>query len=147
MLEHVIGNPLAKLDALNFVETPVDAEVDAALTIFLGRLAETRIGACDDGAGHAILVFCNAVGNYRNPATTNQAFHRLLARTGLPSMRIHDLRHSAATILLEARVDLKTVQERLGHSSMAITADIYSHVTSRMHEEAIGKIDDMFKHS
>ena len=61
MLEHVIGNPLAKLDALNFVETPVDAEVDAALTIFLGRLAETRIGACDDGAGHAILVFSNAV--------------------------------------------------------------------------------------
>jgi len=81
------------------------------------------------------------------PCTVAKKLKKLLVDAGLPHMRFHDLRHSAATILLEARVDLKTVQERLGHSSMAITADIYSHVTSRMHEEAIGKIDDMFKHS
>ena len=46
------------------------------------------------------LVFCNAVGYYRNPSTTEQAFHRLLVRAGLPTMRIHDLRHSTATLLI-----------------------------------------------
>ncbi len=93
------------------------------------------------------IVFSNTCGGFSEPCTVAKKLKKFLVDAGLPHMRFHDLRHSAATILLEARVDLKTVQERLGHSSMAITADIYSHVTSRMHEEAIGKIDDMFKHS
>ncbi len=62
------------------------------------------------------LVFCNAIGDYRNPATTSQAFHRLLARTGIPPMRIHDLRHSAATLLIVVmKMPPNLVQELLGH--------------------------------
>ena len=60
-------------------------------------------------------------------------------------MRFHDLRHSAATILLEAKVHLKMVQERLGHSTIAMTADIYSHVSSGMQQEVAGRIDDLFQ--
>ena len=56
------------------------------------------------------------------------------------------LRHSAATILLVAGVHPKVVQERLGHSTIAMTLDVYSHVLPSMQQEAAGKIDDLFKH-
>ena len=51
-----------------------------------------------------------------------------LKRLGLPRVRLHDCRHSAATLWLEAGLPLKLVQEFLGHASMAITADVYSHI-------------------
>jgi integrase len=54
--------------------------------------------------------------------------HRALATTGLPTMRVHDLRHMAATILLTAGIHPKVVQEMLGHSTIGATLDIYSHV-------------------
>jgi integrase len=73
------------------------------------------------------------------------AFKQLLREAGLLKVRFHDLRHSAATIMAVARVDLKTIQERLGHSTIAITADIYSHTLPKMQWEAAGKIDDLFK--
>ncbi|HEY6286057.1 MAG TPA: tyrosine-type recombinase/integrase, partial [Ktedonobacteraceae bacterium] len=57
-------------------------------------------------------------------------FHKLLSEAELPEMRFHDLRHSMATILLAANVHPKVLQERLGHSSIAITMDTYSHVLS-----------------
>jgi site-specific recombinase XerD len=62
-------------------------------------------------------------------------------------MRVHDLRHSSATILFAAGVQLKVVSERLGHASIAITADIYSHVLPEMQQEVVDKIDDLFKQS
>jgi integrase len=60
-------------------------------------------------------------------------------------MRFHDLRHSAATILLVAGVHPKVVQERLGHSTIAMTLDVYSHVLPSMQQEAAGKIDNIFR--
>lgn len=56
----------------------------------------------------------------------------LLREVGLPHMRLHDLRHSAATILLVEGVHPKVVQERLGHSTVAMTLDVYSHVLPSM---------------
>ena len=72
-------------------------------------------------------------------------FHALLARAGLPEMRFHDLRHTMATILLGADVHPKKVQERLGHSKIAITMDTYSHVLPSMHQDVARKLDDLFK--
>jgi integrase len=92
-------------------------------------------------------VFCNIYGGFFNPVKVLALFQRLLRDAGLPQMRFHDLRHSAATILLEARVHLKMVQERLGHSSIATTADIYSHVSPEMQQETVDKIDDLFRRS
>ena len=60
-------------------------------------------------------------------------------------MRFHDLRHSAATILMAAGVHPKVVQERLGHSTITMTMDIYSHVLPSMQQDVADKIDDMFK--
>jgi integrase len=57
-------------------------------------------------------------------------------RLGLPKVRLHDLRHSAATLWLEAGLPLKLAQELLGHASMAITADVYSHILAAYRREA-----------
>jgi len=62
----------------------------------------------------------------------------------LPDVRFHDLRHSAATVLIAAGVPLKVVSELLGHSSVAITADIYAHVLPEMQQEVVRKMDDFY---
>ena len=59
-----------------------------------------------------------------------------LKRLGLPAVRLHDLRHSAATLWLEAGLPLKLVQELLGHASMTITADVYSHILPAYRRQA-----------
>lgn len=61
------------------------------------------------------------------------------------SMLFHDLRHSAATLLRSMGVDMKVIQEILGHSNFMITANTYSHVFLEMQEEAMGKWDKEFK--
>jgi integrase len=63
------------------------------------------------------------------------------ARAGLPRIRFHDLRHTAATVLLEQNVHPKLVQEMLGHATIAVTLDLYSHVTPAMHDEAAAKME------
>ena len=60
-------------------------------------------------------------------------------------MRFHDLRHSAATILMAAGVHPKVVKERLGHTTIAMTMDIYSHGLPSMQRDVADKLDDMFK--
>jgi integrase len=60
-------------------------------------------------------------------------------------MRFHDLRHSTATLLLEAGVPAHVVQDLLGHSHVNVTLGIYGHVTPAMHEEATNKIGDALK--
>jgi len=93
------------------------------------------------------LVFCDDSGGFFSPDVVLYRFGKLLSKVGLPHMRFHDLRHSAATILLVAGVHPKVVQERMGHSTIAMTLDVYSHVLPSMQQEAAGKIDDLFKHS
>jgi integrase len=60
---------------------------------------------------------------------------------GLPKIRFHDLRHTAATLMLSEGVHPKVVQERLGHSSISITLDTYSHVIPSMQEEVADKLE------
>jgi integrase len=93
------------------------------------------------------LVFIDKFGGFFSPDMVLRRFGILLRDVGLPHMRFHDLRHSAATILLVAGVHPKVVQERLGHSTVAMTLDVYSHVLPSMQQEAAAKIDDLFKHS
>jgi integrase len=91
------------------------------------------------------LVFCGLRGDYFNPNYLLRIFKKALAAAGLPHMHIHDLRHSAATILLSMNVHPKVVQELLGHSSIVITMDLYSHVLPSMQQDVIEKWDDAFK--
>lgn len=90
------------------------------------------------------LVFCTPTGDFYNVATLRNHFNVLLQQCNLPHMRIHDLRHSAATLLLYMGVPMKVVQEILGHSSITITMDLYGHLLPGMQEDAMNKMDDLF---
>ncbi len=90
------------------------------------------------------LIFCNIYGSFFNPDYVWVLFKKLLQKAGLPDVRFHDLRHSAATVLLAAKIDLKAVSELLGHSSVAITADIYQSVLPEQQQEIVKKMDDLF---
>lgn len=91
------------------------------------------------------IVFCNIYGGYLETSNLHDAFKRLLERAELPNIRFHDLRHSAATILLGMGVHPKIVQELLGHSNISMTMDIYSHVLPSMQQETMDRLDDLFK--
>src|SRR5436305_14045777 len=73
-----------------------------------------------------------------------RSFAKLLEEAGLPRIRFHDLRHSAATILLTMGVHPKLVQELLGHSQIHMTLDTYSHVLPSMQREMMNKLNDVF---
>jgi integrase len=90
------------------------------------------------------LVFCTAVGGPIDPSTVNPALHRRLKAAGLPRLRVHDLRHTAATYLLSLGVHPKVVQDMLGHSSIALTLNTYSHVVPALHREAAGQMERLF---
>lgn len=91
------------------------------------------------------LVFCNVAGGPLDPSRVNKAFLKTLQRAGLPSIRVNDLRHTAATLLLSQGVHPKVVQELLGHSTIALTLDTYSHVVPALHAEAASKMDGLFE--
>lgn len=91
------------------------------------------------------LIFCNRKGHHIQPTTLNQGLTRLLKRAGLPHMHVHYLRHSLASILLAMGVHPKVVQEILGHSSVSITMNIYSHVMPTMHSAAAQDLNARFK--
>ncbi|MBV9020209.1 MAG: tyrosine-type recombinase/integrase [Ktedonobacteraceae bacterium] len=92
------------------------------------------------------IVFCNMYGGYIEPSALHNDFKRLLTEAELPNIRFHDLLHSTATLLLGMGVNPKIVQELLGHSSISMTMDIYSHALPSMQQEAMGKLDDLFRY-
>lgn len=75
------------------------------------------------------------------PNTFGSAFWRILEDAKLPHVRVHDLRHSFASMALEAGVDLKTLSTALGHTTISTTADLYAHVTSSLMKDAADRID------
>ena len=90
-------------------------------------------------------VFCTLVGTHLGPNHVVEEFKKLLKKAELPDIRFHDLRHSAASLLLTAGVHPKIVQEILGHTQISMTMDIYSHVLPGMQEDAMNKLHDALK--
>lgn len=87
------------------------------------------------------LVFTDMRGGYFNPRYLEKTFALAIKQAGIPHMRFHDLRHSAATLLLSMGVEMKVIQEILGHSHFSMTADLYSHVLLSMQEDAMDRWD------
>jgi len=82
------------------------------------------------------LVVCTTKGTPITPRNLSRTWYRLLDRSGLPEIRFHDLRHSHASLLMKLGKHPKIVQERLGHASIKLTLDTYSHIMPNMQEEA-----------
>jgi integrase len=114
---------------------------DALRSHLTRQLAEIdRVGSLWSENG---LIFASETGEPLDRRTvTNMKFKRLLKRAGLPQIRFHDLRHMCATLLLTRNVNPKIVSEMLGHSTIAITLDIYSHVLPNMRNQAAAAMED-----
>jgi len=89
------------------------------------------------------LLFTTSVGTPIYPRNSIRHFKSKLQEAGLPDIRVHDLRHSHVSLLLASGVNPKMVQERLGHSSIALTLDTYSHVIPSLQEEVARRMDDL----
>lgn len=113
----------------------IDRETVGVLRAHRKAQAEERLaigpGYSDDG-----LVFAQVDGQPIHPDYVSKTFDRLARAAELPPIRLHDCRHTAATLLLDLGVPLKVVSERLGHSSISITADLYQHVLEHMQADA-----------
>jgi integrase len=108
----------------------------------LQALADHRKAMLAEGQDMQGLVFCDTDGGpLRRSNVARRSFFKIIARAGLPKIRFHDLRHSAASLLLAAGENPKVVQERLGHSRIETTLNIYSHVVPTMQQEAARKLD------
>ena len=136
----VVGEPKAKAGRRKIMLSSV---VIRALKEHQVRQEEARVKMGDRWKEQG-LIFCNSYGTYFDPSYVWRLFKKLLKAAGLPNVRFHDLRHSAATVLLAEKMDLKAVSELLGHSSVATTADIYQSVLSEQQQEIVNKMDDLY---
>ncbi|MGG3449574.1 tyrosine-type recombinase/integrase [Domibacillus aminovorans] len=88
------------------------------------------------------LVVCTNKGKPINPRNLLRTFDNLITKANLPKIRFHDLRHTHASLMLQQGENIKLISERLGHSSVKITLDTYSHVLPNMQQEASNRLAD-----
>jgi integrase len=113
--------------------------------IAVRALDEHRERMLAEGLASSPWVFCDTVGGpIHRQNLVRRSFKPLLQKAGLPDIRFHDLRHTAATLLLFQGVHPKVVQEILGHSQISVTLDTYSHVLPALHRDAADKLDQLF---
>ena len=110
-----IALPVLAIDALRRQAEMQDREREAAGS------------AWQDRAGY---VFADPIGRLLHPESVTSAWRALVARTGIGHLRLHDLRHTAATLSLSAGIPVQDVADMLGHSSASITLDVYSHAVA-----------------
>ena len=91
------------------------------------------------------LVFTREDGTALHPQTALWHLRKMSKAAGVPEIRLHDLRHTHATLGLAAGVPPKVMQERLGHSSVQITLDLYSHVVPGMQADAAARIGALLR--
>jgi integrase len=117
-------------------QVALDTDNVACLRAHRQRQEEEKLQA-GDGWADTAFEFTNLDGTPLHPATVTDAFHLIAYLAGLPPIRLHDLRHGAATLLLAAGHDMKVVQETLGLSSITIAADTYTSVLPQLaHQSA-----------
>jgi integrase len=111
-------------------------------------LAEHRARQANDRlAPRERFVFTGITGRPLDGSVVNHQFHRALSHAGLPNVRVHDLRHTAATHLLTRGVHPKIVQDLLGHSTISLTLDTYSHVSPALHAQVADHMEVLFNRS
>ncbi|WP_405103050.1 site-specific integrase [Micromonospora sp. NBC_01412] len=113
----------------------LDTETVKVFAAYKARRAEWRLAAGEAWPDTG-LFFVRPNGQPWYPNGVTQRFRKLVRQAGFAPIRLHDLRHSAATIALDAGVDIKVVSEQPGHSTTTLTRDTYQSVTKKMHHNA-----------
>ena len=122
---------------------PLDSQTVTALQRWGAQQARERLAhgeAWGTDSSFGDLVFRHPDGSHVHPDRFSYWFRHHVRAAALPSVRLHDLCHAWATYALEAGVAPRIVTEQLGHSSVSFTQDVYTHVLSRVHEEAVAKV-------
>jgi integrase len=109
------------------------------------RQAEMKLAAGSLWSNPDHLVFTNEIGRYVSYETVYKNFKAIVRTLGAPETRFHDLRHQYAISALQSGVNIKMVQEALGHHTAAFTLDTYACVTGEMQRDAAAKIDAYYK--
>lgn len=150
-LIHIQSNRVVA-DSKVSTKAPKSAAGNRSLTIGSNILSELKLaraqynsnklamGAAFTDSG---LVVCQPDGKPFRPETMTQKWERFVQKHGLKHIRFHDLRHSCATMMVEAGIDFKTVQTRIGHANISTTMDVYAHCTPAMDQKAATKVDDI----
>ena len=114
--------------------------VAVSLRVHRTRQLEERLAA-GEGWSEAGFVFTTPIGTPIGTHSLHRMFKAMLRKAGLPDIRYHDLRHTAATLLLAQGVDPRTIMETLGHSQISLTLNTYAHVLPTLQHEAAAKMD------
>ena len=93
------------------------------------------------------MVFTNPTGGYLSYRTVYDCFKRLAKKIGAPNARVHDLRHTYAMVSIESGVDIKTLQENLGHATAAFTLEVYGHVSRQMQINSANRMEDFIQNT
>jgi integrase len=136
--ERYVGQPKGK--KIRIIKLP--QILDEALRCHRVRQEEERALAGPACKGDGTYVFTSTVGTPLEPRRLDAIFAEICARAELRKIRFHDLRHSAAAILIAQKVASKAIQELLGHSSIQITLDIYGHLFDSVKQETADKMDE-----
>jgi integrase len=118
---------------------PIPAETVAALRAHRKHQLVEKMGLGPDYSDDD-LVFCREDGTVLHPTTFSRGFDALVRCAQVRRIRLHDLRHTFATLALQAGVPVKVVLEILGHASVTLTYDTYSHVIPGMAEDATSRV-------
>jgi integrase len=114
----------------------LDAQTVDVLKEHRRRQREEQLAAGPTWDSSNELVFRDELGGLLHPEWFSREFNMLVRRAGVPRIRLHDLRHTYATLALKTGVHPKVVSERLGHATVGITLDLYSHVTPAIARDA-----------
>ncbi len=115
---------------------PIPPELVAILRGRIAKQNEERLTLGPDYRDYGLVFTVPGGAPINHQNLSSRDFARLTEAAGVPRIRFHDLRHTSASLLLAANVNPKVVSERLGHSSIGITLDVYSHVLPTMQREA-----------
>ncbi len=124
-------------------QIPLDTATTTLLKAHRKRQMEERLAIGPKWEDNG-LVFCTRQGTPLHNTQVELSMHTWSAKAGVPRIRFHDLRHTHATLLLKAWVQVKVVSERLGHSTIRTTLDIYAHVLPDMQKEAVEAMERIF---
>ena len=125
-----------------------DVAIDPGTVLALRRQAARQLDDQDkwgDAWQDTGYVFTIENGQPLHPERATKLFREAIKQAKLPRIRLHDLRHTHATLGLEAGIPVKIISQRLGHSSTRITQDVYQHVLKEQQEAAAGQIADLVK--
>jgi integrase len=135
----VVAEPKARSRRVITMDSSVVEALRAHRRHQLGERLAVGPGWADSG-----YVFVDELGRPYHPQRLREMLDRACRSAGVPLIRLHDLRHTMATTALRAGIHPKIVQERLGHSTIALTLDTYSHVTPTLQRAAAEKLGELF---